>query len=78
MPTSALIQARVPEQLHEALTERAETAGVSTSDVVRAALVRELERPVDKRTRSAVASWLEGFEHVGIENDVPATSGASK
>lgn len=54
------IRARVPEQLAEAVAQRADQLGRSTSDVVRQAVVRELSTPVDAKSRDYLSAWLNG------------------
>lgn len=61
MSNECRINARVPGPLADAIAERAEAAGLSVSDVYRAAVIRELERPLDRKARSFVAAWLDGF-----------------
>jgi predicted transcriptional regulator len=57
---SRYLTARLPEQMAEALQERAEHLGVPTAAVVREAVARELAVPLDERSRDFVSAWLEG------------------
>jgi plasmid stability protein len=53
---AALQVKNVPEDLHELLRERAEAEGTSISEVVLAAIRRELSRP-------RVQDWLDELSH---------------
>lgn len=53
---AALQVKNVPEDLHELLRERAEAEGTSISEVVLAAIRRELTRP-------RMQSWLDEVSH---------------
>jgi Arc/MetJ-type ribon-helix-helix transcriptional regulator len=61
------VPVRMPEQLHEALVQRAERLGRNVSEVVRDACAREVQRPLDARDASAVSRWLAGEELDGSE-----------
>ncbi|MDB4986532.1 MAG: hypothetical protein JWN04_1710, partial [Myxococcaceae bacterium] len=52
------IDARVPNQLADAVEARADASGLSTADVVRHALVREVSEPADRMSRAYVEQWL--------------------
>lgn len=56
------VTARLPGALAEALEQRADELGTTPSAVVREALAREVSTPVDPRSRSYVAVWLEAQE----------------
>ena len=51
--------ARVPEKLMEAVQDRAEALGVSSADVVRAGLAREVSAP-PASSRLFLELWLSG------------------
>ncbi len=53
---AALQVKNVPEDLHELLRERAEEEGTSISEIVLAAIRRELSRP-------RVQDWLDAVAH---------------
>lgn len=64
MSSSTVFHTRVPEQLAEAVADRAESLGITVPDVVRSALVREVTAPFDKMSRAAVELWLAGVPFV--------------
>lgn len=61
------LAASVPDRLADAVESRARKTGVSRSDVIRSALVREVTAPEDKMSRACVELWLAGAEFVDTE-----------
>jgi predicted transcriptional regulator len=68
MPLQSQVTVRAPQQLIDAVDERASLAGIKRADVVRCALAREVERPIDKRSRATVEEWLAG-ESLATEDE---------
>jgi hypothetical protein len=70
MQSEVRVTARLPQRLLDAVAARAEAENITRSDVVRAAVAREVSRPVDRRSRLFLEQWLAGE----VEADQPRPS----